>query len=236
MTFADMWAWLSATVPAPTLPVAVVGLLLGSAVVVTPAAWRATRLFATYIHELGHAVFAVASGRRVTSIRLEADTSGSTEHVGPKSGIGRLLTAFAGYPGPALAGWALVLLTAAGSQRWALGLIGAVVVVFALVQRSLRGWGLTILVVLACFVLASLPSAFAALALFAVAGYLLLASPRTIVELHRQRRTGRTQHSDADALHSLTGIAPVFWEVLFLAVCTAAIWSGGARVMELPVG
>src|SRR5215218_2795592 len=66
--------------------------------------WRWARHLVTIVHEGGHAVVAVLTGRRLTGIRLHSDTSGLTVSVGRPRGPGMVATAFAGYPGPALLG------------------------------------------------------------------------------------------------------------------------------------
>jgi hypothetical protein len=227
MNVNEIWAWLTCTVPSAGPVWVSMAVAVGAVIAITPRTWRATRLLATYVHEAAHASVAVLTGRRVTSIRLEKDTSGSTEHVGTR-GLGRLLTAFAGYPGPALAAWGLIALTASGHTRWAAFAIAGTAVFFALSQRSWRGWVVTLALIPAAGVVAVLPAVAGSLAVAVLGGYLMAASPRTIVELHRHRRVARLtntpRHSDADLLTSMTGIPPIVWEGLFLAACAAAVW------------
>lgn len=200
-------------------------LAIGAVIAALPVTWRATRLAATYVHEVGHALVAVATGRRVTGMRIHADTSGSTDHVGVL-GLGTLLIAFAGYPAPALAGLALVWAEQSGHARWAIAVTAAVALLFLLVQRSWRGLALTVGTLASMWALAAVPQAVAGVILLLGAGYLLMASPRTILELRRVRRQARqldvTSHSDADALARMTGIPALLWEVAFLAACVAA--------------
>lgn len=221
--FVDLWAWLTAATPSAGVWWLVAGALLGMGVAIAPQSWRRTRLFATYVHEAGHAVVAIATGRRVTRIRLEADTSGTTEHSGPAGGIGRFLTAFAGYPAPALAAWGIFVAVSGGHARWAIA--GGVVVAagLLLVQHSWRGWLVTLVLAGMMAGVSVLPGEWASVGLVVVAGYLLAASPRTVVDLHRARRRaradGQSAHSDADALAQQTGVPPILWEAVFLAAC-----------------
>ena len=66
--------------------------------------WRITRNFITIVHEGGHALVAVLTGRRLEGVRLHADTSGVTVSTGRDRGIGLIMTCFAGYASPALFG------------------------------------------------------------------------------------------------------------------------------------
>ena len=94
----------TSTQPAPP-PVAVwATALVASAVVLAPAAWRVARHGVTLVHEAGHAVVALVTGRRLSGIRLHSDTSGLTTSVGRSSGPGMVATAAAGYLAPALLG------------------------------------------------------------------------------------------------------------------------------------
>lgn len=227
-TVEALWKWLTAATPAPSPVWVTATLVLGALLAATPTFWRRTRLLATYVHEASHALVALLTGRSVTSIRLAADTSGVTEHVGAASGLGRVLVAFAGYPGPALAGMGLAVAAASGHPRWGIALVALAAALLAVVQRSWRGWVLTLAIAGGCWGLGQISGVYAALGLGVVAGYLLMASPRTIVELHQVRRhgsrTGAPAHSDADTLAGLTGIPALFWEVLFLCACAACTW------------
>jgi hypothetical protein len=221
---ADLWLWISSDVPSAPSWVLLLALLAGAASALPPSWWQRTRLIATWVHEAGHAVVALLTGRHVTGIRLEADTSGTTGHIGPAAGFGRLLTAFAGYPAPAVLGWAVLTLVAAGQLRWTLAGLTVLTAILLLLQRSWRGWIITILIGVALYALVYLQSVVASTILAAACGYLLLASPRTVIELHLTRRSrrhslGQQAHSDADSLAALTGIPPTLWEIIFLGVC-----------------
>jgi hypothetical protein len=62
---------------------------------------------------------------------------------------------------------------------------------------------------------------------------LLLAAPKPVLELIRQRRAGRASHSDADQLARLTRIPASLWAGGFLVVNCAGLVLGG--VLLLPV-
>ena len=67
---------------------------VGAAVaVVVDGVWRWARGVVTIAHEAGHAVAALATGRRLTGIKLHSDTSGLTLSVGRPAGPGMVVTA-----------------------------------------------------------------------------------------------------------------------------------------------
>lgn len=223
----SVWTWLSTSTPAPSAWWLLAALSAGALLGLSSAVWRRTRLLATWVHETGHALAALLTGRRVTGIRLEADASGMTHHVGSR-GLGRVITGFAGYPAPALAGAGVAVAVGSGHARWAVGAILAVAVLMLPLQRSWRGTAVTFMTGALGYVLISASPMWAVAGLTALAGYLLVASPRTVVELHRHRRfsdvSAEGVHSDADSLAAVTGLPAVVWEGLFLLVCGACGW------------
>jgi peptidase M50B-like protein len=68
------------------------------------------RIFATWMHEMGHATAALLVGRSVLSIAVKPDTSGVTFHAGDSGRLALGLVASAGYMGTSVAGAALVVL------------------------------------------------------------------------------------------------------------------------------
>ena len=104
--------------------------------VALPPLWRPTRLAVTIVHELGHAVIGILMGRRFTVV--SADMSGHAVTVGPRRGIGRVASTWAGYPALAIVGALLVQISLHGWARTAL-FIALVVLVLSLVfTRSLH--------------------------------------------------------------------------------------------------
>ena len=228
------WAWTNTPTAAPAAWVVLLATALGMVIAVHPSSWYRTRLLATWVHEAGHALVAIVTGRSVTAIRLEADTSGVTHHVGPVTGWGRVTTSLAGYPAPAVLGAAGLVALGSSHARWVVAGLIALVVLLAPVQRSWRGLLVTLLLAVAGWALIQADTRVAAFALAALSGYLLAASPRTIVELHQARRyTNRgEQHSDADTLAGLTGIPAIVWEAVFLALTAGcAYWAATSWLM-----
>lgn len=226
---AEIWRRATTTQPAPDWQIV---LLLGAValVVVASPAWPSVRMLATISHEGGHALVALLTGRRLTGIRLNRDTSGLTVSLGRPRGPGMLATLLAGYPAPAVAGLTSALLLGAG---YSVGLLWLVVVLLSamlIMMRNLYG----IAVVLGAGALVVVISWFAtptvqSWAAYLVCWLLLWAAPRPVVELARHPQPG----SDADQLRRLTGVPVVAWVGLFAVVTVAAI--GAGVVLLLPV-
>ena len=80
--------------------------------VVVDVIWLRARHVVTIVHEGGHAVAALLTGRRLTGIKLHSNTSGLTLSVGRPRGPGMVITASAGYISPSLVGLLGVVLLA----------------------------------------------------------------------------------------------------------------------------
>jgi hypothetical protein len=197
--------------------------------VLVDSVWRWARTVVTIVHEGGHALVALATGRRLTGIRLHSDTSGLTVSVGKPYGLGMVLTVAAGYLAPSLVGLAGVGLLAIDQvtvMLWA----GTVVLVGMLVMvRNFYG-ALALIVtggVVVAISLVAEPEVQAAFA-YAMVWFLLLGGVRPIAELrrHRRRRPG-TRTSDADQLARLTPLPATAWVVVFGATTLASLGAGG---------
>jgi Peptidase M50B-like len=222
--------WTRVTTPVPDLPTAVLVAALAAAavVVLSPALWRPARTVVTIAHEGAHGLVALAAGRRLSGIRLHSDTSGLTVSAGRPTGLGMVLTCAAGYTGPALFGLGAAALLAGGH---AVGLLWALLALLALLLVQIRNWyGLWAVLVTAAVLVAVTtwlpPDGQAA---FAAAGtwFLLLAAPKTVLELQRARRRRGAPDSDADQLARLTRLPAVLWVGVFLLVDVGALLLGG---------
>jgi hypothetical protein len=222
--------WAQVTTPLPQLPTAILvgALVAAGAVVLAPALWRPARTVVTIAHEGAHGLVALAAGRRLSGIRLHSDTSGLTVSAGRPTGPGMVLTCAAGYTGPALFGLGAAALLAAGH---AVGLLWVLLGLLALLLVQIRNWyGLWAVLATGAVLLTVTgwlpPSAQAA---FAAVGtwFLLLAAPKTVLELQRARRRRTTPDSDADQLARLTHLPAVLWVGLFLLVDVGALLLGG---------
>lgn len=229
-----MWDRATTTQPALSWQVS---LLLGVvALVVTwsPVGYRLVRHLVTLVHEAGHAAVATLVGRRLTGIRLHSDTSGLTVSRGRPRGPGMVATLAAGYPAPALVGLGGALVLGRG---YAAALLWGVVLLCALMVLLVRNlYGLWVVLVtgavvgaLSWLATAQVISAAAYLVVWA----LLLAAPRSVVELQRQRwrGRGRDRTSDPDQLVRLTGVPAVVWVGLFWLVCAVALVVGAWQLL-----
>ena len=196
-------------------------LILGSGAVALLAVaprpvWRLTRNAVTIAHEGGHALVALCTGRRLSGIRLHADTSGVTVSYGKPRGPGMVFTAMAGYIAPALLGLGGAALLGTGHIT---ALLWACVLLLALMLLMIRNWyGVLALVATGAVVFgvtwAATSQVQAVFGYFAV-WFLLFGGVRPVFELQWQRSRGRAPQSDADQLAKLTGVPGLVWVLLF---------------------
>ena len=194
--------------------------------VMVDGVWRWSRHVVTIVHEGGHALTAVLTGRRLTGIRLHHDTSGLTLSTGRPSGPGMVATAAAGYLAPSLVGLVGVGLLAADQVTVMLWAAAVVLVVMLLLVRNAYGV-LSLLVTGAVVVGVSLlaPADVQAAFGYGVTWFLLLAAVRPVWELALQRR--RTRSTDADQLARLTRVPGAAWVTFFGLGTSAALALGG---------
>jgi Peptidase M50B-like len=192
--------------------------------VVVDAVWRWSRGVVTIAHEAGHAVAAIATGRRLTGIRLHSDTSG----LGRPRGFGMIVTAAAGYVSPSLVGLAGVALLAVDRVTVMLWAAAAVLVAMLVMVRNLYG-ALTLVVTGGAVVGVSLygPEDVQAAFAYAMTWFLLLGAVRPVAELRAQRRYQPGAPTDADILARLTRVPGAVWVALFGLATLAALAAGG---------
>lgn len=222
----DVTTQVAASTSAALWPlVAVVACLL------VPQLWHLVRHSVTIAHEAGHASVAMLLGRDVRGIRLHSDTSGLTTHSGSTKRLPLALTAFAGYPAPAVVGLGAAALLGAG-YAFALLWIAVVLLVLVLVQiRNVYGFVVMVVSIGGLGWLAwSASDAWRIGVAYAVAWLLLLGAVRAVVELHGSRRAVAGRTSDADALARSTRIPGAVWVAVFWLV-TVACAAGGAWLM-----
>lgn len=190
-----------------------------------------TRHVVTLVHEAGHALVAMLTGRRLHSIRLHSDTSGLTVSSGRPRGPGMVATAAAGYLAPAALGLGVVALVKAELTAWGLWVSLAVL---ALMLVHVRNWFGVLIVGLASIAVAALiwraPLETQELAALAFAWLMLVGAPRTAVELWAHRRRRRTRTSDADLLARITHVPAAIWNVFFI-LATGAALAGAVRMV-----
>lgn len=208
----------------PPLVAAVVAFL---AVALRPV-WRWTRGVVTMAHEGGHAVAALATGRRLAGIRLHTDTSGLTVSSGPAGGPGMVLTAFAGYVAPSLLGLVGAVAIAAGWSEWVLWVAAGLLLVMLVAVRNIVGV-FAIVVTCAALVTVSLRGTVEVrvLAGQVLVWFLLFGGVHAVRELARSRRRPEARTSDADQLAALTRVPALLWVGLFGVVTTGCLVLGG---------
>lgn len=203
----------------------VVATAIAVALVLVPQLWRYSRHLVTLVHEAGHAVVAVLTGRRLSGIRLHRDTSGITESIGRPTGPGMVLTALAGYPAPPAAGVGLLVLVAQGREAaawWAVfgGLVAMVVFIrnwFGLLVVAVCGVGVWILQDRGSDALRETLGA-------GLAWVLLVGGLRATIDLWGHRRRSRSATSDADVLARLTRLPAALWNIVFISAAIGCGW------------
>lgn len=211
--------------PATWLVLATAGIALLA--VALDGVWRWTRNVVTIVHEAGHAIVAVATGRRLTGIRLHSDTSGLTLSVGRPSGPGMVLTTAAGYLSPTFVGLIGVAVLALEQVTIMLWVATAVLLGMLVMVRNAYGI-LTLLVTGAVVVAVSLYANADTQAAFGhvATWFLLFGGVRPVSELWRERRRQRTRSTDADQLARLTGVPGGVWVGVFAALTLAGLAAG----------
>ena len=201
--------------------------LTGALLALIPPIWRYTRHVVTLVHEAGHAIVALATGRRLNAITLHTDTSGLTVSSGRPTGPGMIATAVAGYVAPSALGLTSLALVQADHTLWALWVAMGVLAGMLLFIRN--WWGLLVVGLSGAAVVALTYRATDDIQVFAattVAWLLLAAGPRTTIELWGHRRRVRSRSTDADVLARLTHLPAALWNTFFIGVTVAALVSG----------
>ena len=218
----EIWDKLVSVQKQPETWMLVVAWILAVGLTVTPL-WGAARNIITVVHEGGHALMAVLWGRRVSGIKLHADTSGVTVSRGKPNGLGMIFTTAAGYTAPATLGLILAFLSATGRTYLALAFIGLSVALVFLSVRNIWGFVVTLPLTVGMYFLLQLNDSVQSFVLVAIAAFLTVASTRPVIELQRSRSKGEADESDADQLQRLTFVIPgIVWVSLFMLYSLAA--------------
>lgn len=185
----------------------------------------------THIHELWHALAALATGGQVQFIKVFADGSGVT----PVGGSFLPLTASAGYVGASIVGGALI----AASRRtdtaqralMTLGIALAVsMVVF--VRGDLVGWIAGGFWTVACLWGAQRlkPETIAFVTAFLGVQQCLTSVQALLVLFHLS--VGTSVHSDALLMQQATGLPSVLWAGLWIAMSVVSMGFGAHRALK----
>ena len=228
-TLGDVWQEVLSVQPEPESWIVIAAAVLALAAVLLGPPWRIGRNVVTIAHEGGHALVALLSGRQLTGIRLHSDTSGVTVSRGKPTGIGMILTVFAGYVASSVIGLLGILMLM--SDRITALLWLSIVVLAAMLLMIRNVYGVVSIVAtgavvfgVSWFTPTEVQAAFAYLFIW----FLLFAGVRPVFELQSQRRRNPSPHSDADQLARLTGVPGTLWVVVFalvnIAVTTLGVW------------
>lgn len=202
------------------------------------ATWQVFGLFTTLVHELGHALAGVLTGRVVHGIRIRRNHSGDALSSG-RGVASSVISGVFGYPAPAIVGAAQLWSVFNGYTAIALFVGGVILVLTILVIRNLFG----IIVVLASAAASAALWLFASpevqsYALLVLGSALLVGSVRglaTVIGVHTRRRD-QLQTSDAYLLYRRTGVPSPVWLLLFAALIAASVacaaWSFVARPLS----
>jgi hypothetical protein len=223
-----LWHEINAAQPAAPRWLVLSAASLALATVSYRPAWRVARNAVTIAHEGGHAVAALLTGRRLTGIRLHADTSGVTVSYGKPYGFGMVLTALSGYIAPSLFGLGGAALLGSGHITALLWVCVGLLALMLLMLRNFFGLLSVVVTGALAFVVswyadAKVQAGFAYLAVW----FLLLGGVRPVFELQWQRRGGRAPDSDADQLGKLTKLPAGLWVFLFVVVALGSVALGG---------
>ena len=204
-------------------------LVLGSGVLAllvvgSSRVWPVARTVVTIVHEGGHALVALATGRHLGGVRIYRSTAGETWSRGRADGVGVALTAVAGYVAPPLLGLGAAALLAIGHLTGMLLLSIAALAGLAIAIRNAYG----MLAVLAALVAVAAVCLYASPVVQAGFGYvmtwfLLLGGIRPVIELAGERRRGGPRRSDADQLARLTPVPGGAWVMIFAVIAVAAL-------------
>ena len=197
--------------------------------------WQWFGLFATLVHELGHAIAAILSGRVVKGIRIRRDHSGDAMSTG-RGGFATVLSGVFGYPAPAIVGAAQLWSVFNGYTAAALLIGGVVLVLTVLVIRNAFG----IVVVLASAGVAALLWFYATpevqgYALLVLGVALLVGSVRgllTVISVHTSRRD-QLRTSDAYLLYKRTHVPSPVWLAVFAVLIGGSVWFSLASYLAL---
>lgn len=200
----------------------VVVLAMGVALATVPQLWRFFKYAITIVHEIGHAIAALLSGRRLSGIKINGDMSGATTSRGKPRGLGMIWTTWWGYPFPSVVAWVLIWAVVGGWSKMALV---AMIIVMAFVLLLSRSFN-TLLVVLTAGAILVTTALYASgpirvTVVYMVAILLAVGSFRgiaNVVHAHLPGPNRDVSSSDAYMLFRLTIIPSPVWIMTWICI------------------
>ncbi|MCW4466433.1 M50 family metallopeptidase [Glutamicibacter sp. MNS18] len=218
----DGWQWL--------ILAALVALL-----VLPRPSWRLTGMYSTLVHELGHVISALFTGRFVTGLRLGWDHSGEVVSRG-RGKISVVISGIFGYPAPIWCAAGLLAAAAAGYPGAALGIYA---LFFCLALVFVRNFPALVVCVasalLALGVVFFAPTDAFVYVTMLLAGFLLVAGLRDCLKLlsvHTWRRT-EIGSSDAYLIAASTRTFASLWLLVILALAGGGLWLAVASLLRI---
>jgi VIT1/CCC1 family predicted Fe2+/Mn2+ transporter len=209
-------------------------LAVAAALSIPRGTWQYFGLFATLVHELGHAVAAILTGRAVHGIRIRRNHSGDALSSG-RGVFGTVVSGVFGYPAPAIVGAAQLWSVFTGYTAIALFAGGIVLILTLVVIRNVFG-------AVVVFVSAAISVLLWFFATPTVQGYALLVigiallvgavrALGTVIGVHLRHRD-QLSSSDAYLLYRRTGIPSPIWLLLFTALIGGCCVAGVASYLS----
>jgi len=226
---------LARTTPVEISPTLLIVIVAAAAALSIPQPiWKWFGLFTTLVHELGHAIGAILTGRFVHGMKIRMNHSGEAVSSG-RGKLGSAISGSLGYPAPAIVGAVQLWCVTQGYTAIALFVGGVILILTLLVIRNLFGF----------LVVAISAAASAALWLWAtptqqsyvllvLAIALLVGSVRGLATVIGVHTKGRDQLSTSDAYLQFksTGIPSVVWLLLFSVLIGASVLWAVTTVLE----
>jgi hypothetical protein len=184
------------------------------------------KIFVVLLHEISHALAALATGGTVERIVLNIDQGGATYIRGGNA----LLILSAGYLGSLL--WGLLLIELAGMRtqraRWAVAVLGGfVLLVAALYVRNMFGFVFTAVFGVALVIAARRLAPRGVAAVLLILG--LTSALYALLDIRSDILDRPHVQSDAAMLADLTGVPTLAWGFLWIGLALVACWLGLRR-------
>lgn len=198
-------------------------------IVAFPLTWTLVGPLITAVHEAGHAIMALLSGRKVLKIKIVTAQSGGTY----LDRDGNVLIGLAGYTFPPLTGFGAAHAVTAGYSDLVLwGVVIALGVGLLLKIRNVFGFVAIAMTAVVFWLLASraAPEARQGLA-YVLAWVLMLGGVRDAFGIHGEHMDGHGDGSDADKLQAMTGLPAMVWTLLMAGAGCYALYSGAVLMI-----